>query len=152
MIIHFVKLQTENEELRSGFSRQYQEILLLKKQITTLQSRFTPKQDFRYYKKNYKNRSYNRDVFRNDNAGLSSRRDLLGRPPSSCQEWVTTSPVTLASGIYLMKSNETKRIQAVFCEFADGSNGSTSTTGKIEDSRIRAYYGMDKLKLSIVMM
>ena len=107
----FGNLKTENEELRTHFSSQDEEIRIFKIQIANLESIVTSKLT--------SNNAKNSENTASSTEGSSSR--ALGRPPSSCQEWWISSAVKLADGIYLIKSSKTKMIEAVFCLFQDGN-------------------------------
>lgn len=111
-------LKTENDELRTDVRElkthvfdQDEEIRAFKIQIANLESILPSKWT--------SNNAEEFDDSASRNEGPSSR--ALGRPPSSCQEWWISSPVKLADGIYLIKNNETKKIEAIFCLFQDGN-------------------------------
>lgn len=111
-------LQSENGELKSDVnelkiqnSQQAQEILLLKKQISHLETLLPSV--------HYSSRM-SRSVATHDTPSTRA----LTVPPSSCQELLDGNGlVRPMDGIHLLKNKDTNKIEAAFCSFDRMSTG-----------------------------
>lgn len=98
------EMKSENEELKSQLSQQAERILLLEKEISGLTSAAVPpKPTDSCTKKVNKVPSENKN------------KKALGLLPTSCDELRKSGH--FANGVYLVMNEETKKIDAVFCQF-----------------------------------
>lgn len=100
----FRDLEAENKELKLHNSQQDKEILGLKNYILNSE----------IVHPNKATSNYAMDQFPHKIDVPLIR--ALGRPPSSCQEWLDGSPVLLSDGIYLIQNMDTRKIEAMFCQ------------------------------------
>ncbi len=103
------ELKSDVKELKVQVSKQDREIILLKnRDVSNLESAYP-----------FKKKSHGYGMMKN----AASVVEGTSSPPSSCKDLTVGGyNLYLLNGIYLVKNSDTKKVQAVFCQFSNQNN------------------------------